>query len=265
MYILQSSKKYTLGKMTEHMTLAEKNRIYTQRYRAKLREELGDEKYKEKITADMQKYRTERHKRERHIQSEPVRENPICKYVKPVVEIKKKTELKDNQKNLEQDGIIKKGMIYIIEHNSNPELKYVGQTKDSLSKRWNGHLATFKLFDKMFYRLGFFVNYYGVENFSIREYKIYKNITQDFLDDEEKKYIFEFGTLNTQYCNEDITIKMTNELQNEFIKMLIDKEVNMTCIQKVIDTFEHNYKGERLEFTLDDENRVVLESRSIAI
>jgi hypothetical protein len=119
----------------------------------------------------------------------------------PVNQIKKDRRIKE--------GIIEKAIIYIIEHNTNPQLKYVGQTRDTLSKRWNGHLATSKLYNKMFYRLGFFVNYYGVENFSIREYKIYKNITQDFLDDEEKKYVFELGTLNTQYCNEDITIKIT--------------------------------------------------------
>ena len=40
-----------------------------------------------------------------------------------------------------------------------------------LNKRWKGHLSTFKQFNKMYYRLCFFVNYYGVENFSIREYK----------------------------------------------------------------------------------------------
>jgi hypothetical protein len=80
------------------------------------------------------------------------------------------------------------------------------------------------------------------------------------LNDEEKKYVFELGTLNTQYCNEDITIKMTNELQNEFIKMLIAKEVNIACIYEVIDTFEYNYKGERLEFILDDDNKDVLKS-----
>jgi hypothetical protein len=82
-------------------------------------------------------------------------------------------------------ALIKKGLIYIIEHNELSNLKYIGQSKETLNKRWNGHLSTFKQFNRMYYRLCFFINYYGVENFNIREYKIYNNITQEYLDCEE--------------------------------------------------------------------------------
>jgi hypothetical protein len=158
-----------------------------------------------------------------------------------------------------KDNIIKKGLIYIIEHNTNSELRYIGQSKESLKKRWSGHLTTFKMFDKMFYRLGFFVNYYGVENFSIREYKMYNNITQDFLDSEERKYIYDLGTLNTQHSNDNITIKMTNELQNEFVGMLIQRNIQLTDINTVIHNFEYNYRLERLDFILAENIKMLLE------
>jgi hypothetical protein len=236
---------------SQKMSLAEKNSIYQQRYRAKKRNELGIDKYKKEVNENMQKYREQRHKREGYVRPQPVqhiKEEPLVNLEIP--------------KQESTDGTIKKGIIYIIEHNTKSELRYIGQTKESLAKRWHGHLTTFKMYDKMFYRLGFFVNYYGVENFSIREYKIYKNISQDFLDSEEKIYIYELGTLNTQYCNENITIKITNELQNEFIKMLIEKEVNISNILKVIDTFQYNYKKERLQFVLNDHNEDLMKSLS---
>lgn len=155
-------------------------------------------------------------------------------------------------------NIIKKGMIYIIEHNSNPTLIYVGKTTDGLNKRWNGHLSTFKQFNKMYIRLYFYVNYYGIENFSIKEYKIYNNITTEYLDEEEKKYIFEMGTLNTQYSNNDITIKITNDLRNELLNRLITKDTCISKLYKLIDTFSYDYKRDVLDFSVNDENKVLL-------
>lgn len=155
-------------------------------------------------------------------------------------------------------NLIKKGVIYIIEHNNYPDFKYVGKTVDGLNKRWNGHLSTFKQFNRMYYRLCFYVNYYGVENFTIREYKIYNNITQEYLNNEEKKYIFEIGTLNTQNSNNNITIKITNELRNELLKKLINKDINISNLYKVIYTFSYDYKRDILDFSLNDENKTLL-------
>ena len=39
---------------------------------------------------------------------------------------------------------------------------------------------------------------------------VLENINEEYLDNEDKKYIFEFGTLNTRYSNDNITIKITN-------------------------------------------------------
>ena len=80
-------------------------------------------------------------------------------------------------------NIISNAIIYIIEHNTLPEYKYVGQTINTLKQRWSIHKSTAKMYDKMYFRLGFFINYFdGIENFNIKEYKTYNNISKIDLD-----------------------------------------------------------------------------------
>lgn len=151
--------------------------------------------------------------------------------------------------------IISKGIIYIIEHNDKPELKYIGQTKQSLGKRFEGHVSKSKKYDTMYCRLMFLLNYYGIDNFSIRELKLFKNITQEQLDSEEIKYINVFGTMNTKDANEKITIKITNEMKNDLLNRLI---LNNTCLEninKLIDKFSYDYQGNRLDFIMDEDNQ----------
>lgn len=154
----------------------------------------------------------------------------------------------------------KKGTIYIIEHNTLSNYKYIGQTIQDLKIRWRTHKQISKKYDKMFFRLGFFINYYdGIENFNIREYKTYNNITQKELDEEEIKYINELGTLNSRNANELITINITNDMRNELIKKFIDNDVDIVNLYKLIDTFNYtHYKRERTDFILDDINNKLI-------
>lgn len=154
----------------------------------------------------------------------------------------------------------KKGTIYIIEHNTLSNYKYIGQTIQDLKIRWRTHKQISKKYDKMFFRLGFFINYYdGIENFNIREYKTYNNITQKELDEEEIKYINELGTLNSRNANELITINITNDMRNELIKKFIDNDVDIVNLYKLIDTFNYtHYKRERTNFILDDINNKLI-------
>lgn len=156
--------------------------------------------------------------------------------------------------------LIKTGIIYIIEHNTLSNYRYIGQTVNELKKRWCVHKNMAKRYDKMFYRLGFFINYYdGIENFNIKEYKTYNNITQKELDEEENKYINELGTLNSLKANESITINITNKMRNELIKKFIDKNIDIVNLYKLIDSFNYtNYKRERTDFELDDINNNLL-------
>jgi hypothetical protein len=160
-----------------------------------------------------------------------------------------------------EDKLIDVGIIYIIEHNTLPNLKYIGQTKNSLTKRIYGHRTILKKFDNMWYRLGFFVNYYdGIKNFNFKELKRFNNISKEDLYNEEIKLINELGTLNTNNCNEDITIKITNEMRNELIKKLIDKNTNIVDLYTLIDTFNYNYKREKLDFELNETNKELLDN-----
>lgn len=157
-----------------------------------------------------------------------------------------------------EEVLINKAIIYIIEHKTNNNIKYVGQTIDRLNRRWQQHLQCFKDFNRVCYRLCFFVNYYGVENFSIREYKIFKDISRKYLDDEEKKYIYEFGTLNTSHANEDITIKITNEMKNEFINRLLISNISFSDLNKLVYKFQYNFIGNKLDFVLNDINAMLI-------
>lgn len=58
--------------MSSKDTLAEKNRIYQQRHRAKMREQKGIDKYREEARTYMQTYREERNKAEGYVKPEPV-------------------------------------------------------------------------------------------------------------------------------------------------------------------------------------------------
>lgn len=89
---------------------------------------------------------------------------------------------------------------------------------------------------------------------------VLENITQEYLDNEEKKYIFELGTLNTKYSNDDITIKITNELRNELIKKLINKKTNISNIYTVIDTFKYDYKRSKLDFNINETNNILIDN-----
>lgn len=170
-------------------------------------------------------------------------------------------ELIDIQKssNMSKDDVIyPKGIIYRIEHNTISNMIYIGQSIDSLGKRWSGHLSTMKKFNRMYYRLCFFMNYYGIENFSIVEHRIFKNIKKKDLDVEEQKYIWEMGTLNTRHANEDITIKITDEMRNNLINKFIKLNTNLVDLYKLIRSFEYEYTGLKLDFVLNDDNKTLL-------
>lgn len=154
---------------------------------------------------------------------------------------------------------VAKGIIYLIEHNSMSNLKYVGQTTKTLGNRWACHLSKFKQFERMYYRLCLLVNYYGVDNFTIRELKMYRNVSQFHLDNEEKRYIAECGTMNTIHANENITVKITDEVRNAVINKLILAKTELCNLYKLIHKFQYNARGEKLSFIVDDKNQKLLD------
>lgn len=160
---------------------------------------------------------------------------------------------------INEDKVYNNGVIYIIQHNTISDLKYIGQTTETLGKRWKGHVTTSKQFDRMYYRLCFFLNYYNIENFSIRELKYFKNITKENLDAEEKKYIREMGTLNTRDANEEIALKITNEMRNELMNKFIVNNTELFNIYKLINSFTYDFKGNKLDFVINDKNKELID------
>lgn len=156
---------------------------------------------------------------------------------------------------MDEDTVIENGVIYVIQHNNIPDLKYVGQTTETLGKRWKGHLSCLKKIDRLHYRLYFLLTYYGIQNFDIREYRIYRKITRKKLDEEEKKFIREIGTMNTQHSNDDITFKITNDMKNDMINRLIQQHTSIVDLYKLIHNFQYDYTGKETDFELTKINK----------
>jgi hypothetical protein len=94
------------------VSLAEKNRIYQQRHRAKLRRELGIDKYREEVNTYMQKYRQVRNDREGYVKREPVQRVKEEPSVRALVQEQKEIVLKpineNRKKNKKEESKIAK-------------------------------------------------------------------------------------------------------------------------------------------------------------
>jgi hypothetical protein len=87
------------------ITLAEKNRIYQQRHRAKMHDALGIETYRGVVNTYMQKYREARNKREGYVKPDPVRcvkQPSIQSLIQPEREIVLKP-INDNRKRKKKE------------------------------------------------------------------------------------------------------------------------------------------------------------------
>lgn len=96
---------------TKSLTLREKNVIYQQRYRERLRIKLGDEEYKRQHNKAVQEYREQRYKDEGYVKPEPVK--PIVRprnvpepkkeiVLQPIKENKKQTNKEINKWQLQK-------------------------------------------------------------------------------------------------------------------------------------------------------------------
>jgi hypothetical protein len=127
--------------MTESLTLAEKNRIYQQRHQARMREKLGDEKYKERKNAYMKEYRDERMKREGYVRPEPVKPIPIAKPAKPPIRVQKEIELPDIKRN-KKTTKKQENRIQLLKLNLKSKTLSPRTIKDYVAK----HVIMYKLF-----------------------------------------------------------------------------------------------------------------------
>jgi group I intron endonuclease len=94
------------------------------------------------------------------------------------------------------------GIIYIIKNIVNYKI-YIGQTKSSVLKRWNGHMSSYRQFLKnpehiKCIALNNAFKKYGLENFVIITFR---DLDDDRLDDQEKHYIKVFGSISPNGYN----------------------------------------------------------------
>jgi hypothetical protein len=122
------------------LTLAEKNRIYQQRYRAKLMHEIGIDKYREEVRTYMHKYRDTRNKMEGYVKPQPVVKlaEPARK---PPVQIRKEIELKDINKNKKKTKK-QENRVQLLKLN----LKSKTIAEKTLTDYINKHVFMYKLF-----------------------------------------------------------------------------------------------------------------------
>ena len=61
------------------------------------------------------------------------------------------------------------------------------------------------------------MNLYGIHNFYIEVIEIFNNISQIELNNNEKKYIQLFGSINTTFSNSNISIPITSSLIEQLL------------------------------------------------
>lgn len=105
------------------------------------------------------------------------------------------------------------GYIYLIENKINGH-KYIGQTLQTIKKRWYQHKLDSKKFDYPLYRA---IRKYGLNNFSLKEIEKLKNVDRynlsHLLDEREIYWIDYYGTFKDGYNQ---TIGGQNNAPNKF-------------------------------------------------
>ena len=93
----------------------------------------------------------------------------------------------------------------VFKHNTN--IAYVGQSTN-INSRFKQHIKNANDFSNIDNKLYFFMNLYGIHNFYIEVIEIFNNISQIELNNNEKKYIQLYCSINTTYSNSNISIQI---------------------------------------------------------
>jgi hypothetical protein len=101
--------------------------------------------------------------------------------------------------------------IYKLVFKDNTDIAYVGQSTN-INYRFKQHIKNAKDFSNIDNKLYFFMNLYGIHNFYIEVIKIFNNISQIELNNNEQKYIQLYGSINTMFSNSNISsLYFTND------------------------------------------------------
>lgn len=126
----------------------------------------------------------------------------------------------------------------VFKHNTN--IAYVGQSTN-INSRFKQHIKNAKDFSNIDNKLYFFMNLYGIHNFYIEVIEIFNNISQIELNNNEKKYIQLYGSINTTYSNSNISIQITKSLIQQLVSKLHDDNISENIITQISNSLYNKY------------------------
>jgi len=126
----------------------------------------------------------------------------------------------------------------VFKHNTN--IAYVGQSTN-INSRFKQHIKNANDFSNIDNKLYFFMNLYGIHNFYIEVIEIFNNISQIELNNNEKKYIQLYGSINTTYSNSNISIQITKSLIEQLVIKLQDDNISENIITQISNSLYNKY------------------------
>ena len=130
--------------------------------------------------------------------------------------------------------------IYKLVFKDNTNIAYVGQSTN-INSRFKQHIKNAKDFSNIDNKLYFFMNLYGIHNFYIEVIEIFNNISYIELNNNEKKYIQLYGSINTTYSNSNISIQITKSLIEQLVSKLHDDNISENIITQISNSLYNKY------------------------
>ena len=150
----------------------------------------------------------------------------------------------------------------VFKHNTN--IAYVGQSTN-INSRFKQHIKNANDFSNIDNKLYFFMNLYGIHNFYIEVIEIFNNISQIELNNNEKKYIQLYGSINTTYSNSNISIQITSSLIEQLLTKLHDDNISENIITQISNSLYNKYSLNSSTNTIQklNKNTVITTDQSV--
>jgi hypothetical protein len=152
----------------------------------------------------------------------------------------------------------------VFKHNTN--IAYVGQSTN-INSRFKQHIKNANDFSNIDNKLYFFMNLYGIHNFYIEVIKIFNNISQIELNNNEQKYIQLYGSINTMFSNSNISIQITSSLIQQLLTKLQNDNISENIIKQISNSLYNKYTLNSSNNTIqklnDNKNTVMNTNQSL--
>lgn len=159
--------------------------------------------------------------------------------------------------------------IYKLVFKHNTDIAYVGQSTN-INSRFKQHIKNAKDFSNIDNKLYFFMNLYGIHNFYIEVIEIFNNISQIELNNNEKKYIQLYGSINTMFSNSNISIQITSSLIEQLLTKLHDDNISQNIITQISNSLYNKYSittlnssNNTIQKLNDNKNTVITTDQSV--